>query len=350
MESALNFTNKVNKLFQEMKYYRTELQRMRNTKYGIGNIIGKSEEIQKVKEQIINAGRTNSTILIEGETGTGKEIVAHTIHEQSRRKENPFIRVNCAAIPSELMESELFGYEEGSFTGAKKGGKQGKFEIAESGSLFLDEINQLPLNMQPKLLRVLQEHEIERIGGRESIPIDVRIISASNVSLEKMVEDNKFREDLFYRLNVIKIQLPPLRERKKDIPLLVNHFVDKLNVQLNMSVTSVGEDVMHMLTEYNWPGNIRELQNVLECAMNNTRDEKLEFKHFEHLSKLIKCKVPYSGPNLIHKNLKKATEAIEIQLILKMLKECSGNKAAVARRLNISRTVLYRKLKKYNIS
>lgn len=350
MEKALDFTKKVNQLSHQLEYYKEELKKFRNAKYDINNIIGESNVIREMKQQIMEAACSNSTVLIEGETGSGKELIAHAIHNLSPRSNAPFIRVNCSAIPSELMEAEFFGYEEGSFTGAKKGGKQGKFELAYEGSLFLDEVNQLPLNMQPKFLRVLQEHELERVGGKSSIPVDVRIIAATNIPLEKMIEEKKFRSDLFYRLNVIKIQVPLLRERKEDIPLLVKYLIEKLNIQLGTAVTGVSDDVLDLFLNYDWPGNIRELQNVLERAMNRVTGEILEIKYFEQfITRINNCRILFAQPHQRDYFLRDMKAEIERQALVEALKKTNGNKVKAAKQLDISRNVLYRKLSKYNM-
>ena len=220
MENAINFSRMVTSMQKELTSYKSRVDSLYNASYSINNIIGESAAIKQVREQIVAAARTKSTVLIEGETGTGKELVAHSIHALSPRNAARLVRINCSAIPEELMESELFGYEAGAFTGAKKTGKKGKFELADGGSIFFDEINQLPLTMQPKLLRVLQEREVERVGGSLPMPVDVRVISATNVPLERLVQERRLRQDLFYRLNIFKIKIPPLRERREDIPKL----------------------------------------------------------------------------------------------------------------------------------
>ncbi|WP_406242813.1 sigma-54 interaction domain-containing protein [Tissierella carlieri] len=356
MKSAVDFSSKVNSMLNQIEYYQEELRKIRGAKYSIDNIVGNSLEIRKMKDIIINAARSNSTVLIEGETGTGKELVAHSIHDLSMRSSAPFIKVNCAAIPSNLLESEFFGYEEGAFTGAKKGGKEGRFEMAKGGSLFFDEINQMPLVLQPKLLRALQEKEIERVGGKESIPIDVRIIVASNVSLEKMVKENKFRSDLFYRLNVIKIVIPPLRKRKEDIPLIVDNLLDKLNFQLGMSVPSISDEAKMKLKEYDWPGNIRELQNVVERAMNMSWGEALEWKHFSPYfeNKRLRKNHKININNELSTNeneflIKDMKDRLEKETIIQALSKCNNNKTQAANMLGISRTLLYKKMEKYSI-
>lgn len=305
----------------------------------------------EMKEQIRLAARTKSTVLIEGETGTGKELVAHSIHDLSHRSTKDFIKINCAAIPKELLESEFFGYEEGSFTGAKKGGKIGKFELSNNGTLFLDEINLLDMTLQPKLLRVLQEKEIERVGGSGSIPVDVRIIIAANKSLEKLVEKKLFREDLFYRLNVIKIKIPPLRERLEDIEYIFKDILDNLNFELSMSITHVDSEIYENLKKYDWPGNVRELQNVIERAMNISYGIELKWEHFEDY---FKNKRGFKGKisNFINlpkdESMKVIKDKIEEQAIKEALEMNNNNKTKTADYLGISRTTLYNKMRKFN--
>lgn len=347
-KETADFSKILNNTLEELNYYQQELKELRKAKYTIDNIIGTSYAAMALKEKVRNASRSNSTVLIEGETGSGKELVAHAIHDLSKRTLKPFIKINCAAIPSELFESELFGYEEGAFTGAKKGGKKGKFEMANGGSLFLDEINQMSITSQPKLLRVLQEKEIEKVGGKESIPIDVRLIAATNSSLEKLVSENKFREDLFYRLNIVNIRLAPLRERKEDIPLLVKHIVNNLNFQMGLCIEGIENGVIDRFQEYDWPGNIRELQNVIERGMNMSRKGTLKWKDFED----------YFGNKLLKKDdvkayrkdfaIKKAKKDMEKEIITEALKKYD-NKTVCARELGMSRTMLYKKIKEYNI-
>ncbi|HWQ62237.1 MAG TPA: sigma 54-interacting transcriptional regulator, partial [Negativicutes bacterium] len=281
MHEAMTFSANMSSILNELTYYREELKKIRGAKYSIANIIGVSTSIKSMKAHIYQSARSVSTVLIEGETGCGKELVAHSIHALSNRSAKPFIKVNCAAIPHELLESEFFGYEYGAFTGAQKNGKKGKFELADEGTLFLDEINQLPLMLQPKLLRVLQEKEIEHVGGKDSVPVDFRLIAASNVSLEELVRRGKFRQDLFYRLNVIRIEVPPLRKRKEDIPYIADSLLERLNFQMGMKVPGITGEAKKRLMEYNWPGNVRELQNVIERAMNEAWCETLSWQHFE---------------------------------------------------------------------
>lgn len=353
MKNAINFSRMVSSLQQELSDYKSRVDTLCNANYSISNIIGESPAVKRLKEQIISAARTRSTVLIEGETGTGKELVAHSIHMLSPRNAARLVRINCAAIPEELMESEFFGYVGGAFTGAHKNGKVGKFELANGGSIFFDEIDQLPLAMQSKLLRVLQENEIERVGGNELLPVDVRVISATNTSLEDLVEKKAFRRDLFYRLNIFKIKVPPLRERKEDIPLLVKSLVFKLNYHLGMDFSKVEDDVIDCFLSYNWPGNIRELQNVLECAMNNASEDTLELRHFKDFLEQLHWQeksvfvqdAAYSRPSLLQNLSDQEAQA----LIGEMLRKYNGNKREVAHQLGISRTILYKKLNKYQM-
>jgi len=349
-EAALGFTQKIEHLTNELNYYKDELRKLRGSRYTIDNIVGNSPLVKKLKEEIYQAARSNSTVLITGETGTGKELVAHAIHNASTRSPFNFIKINCSAIPMDLLEAELFGYEEGAFTGAVKGGKKGKFEMAHMGSLFLDEINQMPLTLQPKLLRVLQEREIDRVGGNRSVPVDVRVISASNISLKKLVKERKFREDLFYRLNVIEIVMPPLRERKEDIPLLAAELIQRLNQQLGVDVKGIKPSVLNALIRYDWPGNVRELQNVLERAMNIAWGDELTEKHFEWFFENNGKKASNLADIIDEtKSLKGARELTEKEIIMGTLEKYGGVKTITAQKLGISRTALYKKMKKFGI-
>lgn len=329
-------------------------QMMTQTKDALDTIVGSSPQIAKMKHEIVSAARSASTVLIEGETGSGKELVAHAIHELSPRNQQRMVKVNCAAIPAELLESEFFGYAEGAFTGAKKGGRAGKFESANGSTLFLDEINQMPLFLQPKLLRVLQEREIERVGTNTSIPVDTRIISATNVPLERLVYENKFRQDLYFRLNVVRIRIPPLRERKEDIPLLIEDLMKKLNFYLKLQIPGITQEAVERLMEYDWPGNVRELQNVLERAMNLSWFETLDWKYFsDYFSHQPPADLVPPSPAPISSAsrslLRQKTSDTERETLLAVLMECGGNKVKTAEKLGISRTALYKKLRMYQI-
>lgn len=341
------FLNTVQRLKDELDYYKNEVKLLRGAKYGLENIIGESEQIKELKRVFRKIANTHSTVLIQGETGTGKEIFAHAVHQESFRKINPFVRLNCAAIPPELLESELFGYEEGSFTGAKKKGKPGKFELANKGTIFLDEINEMPLNLQVKLLRVIQEREIDKIGAENPLPVDVKIIAATNQSLESQVQKGLFREDLFYRLNVVVLNIPPLRERKEDIPLLVENFITKLNRSLGFQVTGISGEAMELLHRYHWPGNVRELENAIERAMHLCVNSSLDVEHFYWIAqKLVGTLRAADRVGLIQNEVR----TVEVEAIINALKLTKGNKARSAKILGINRVTLYKKIKKYGVS
>ncbi|MGI5822609.1 MAG: sigma-54-dependent Fis family transcriptional regulator [Dethiobacteria bacterium] len=310
--------------------------------YTFANLIGKSSKFLAAVNLAHVAAQSISNVLLVGESGTGKEIFAQAIHNAGDRKTGPFLAINCAALPRNLVESELFGYAEGAFTGAKKGGNPGKFELADGGTLFLDEIGELPLEFQAILLRVLQDKLITRIGGKKLIPVDVRIIAATNKNLEEEIVRANFRQDLYYRLNVLTINIPPLRDRPEDIVILANHFLNKLNLRLNKKIKYIDKEVMELFTRYSWPGNARELQNILERSLNiATKD---------HISPAV---LPGEITALQQKENNSELmplEQYEKELILTLLNENQGNRTQVAKRMGISRTSLYRKLNKYKIS
>ena len=311
------------------------------------NLIGSSEIFQEKIKQAEKAAKTNFSILLTGETGTGKEVFAKAIHKASLRSQNPMISINCAAIPKDLLESELFGYVEGAFTGAKKGGKKGKFLIADGGTIFLDEIGDMPIAMQAKLLRVLQEKEIEPVGGTQTIPINVRIIAATRKDLYKMILEGTFREDLFYRLNVININLPPLKERKQDILELADFFLKKLNIEYNHN-KKLSKDVKEIFSNYSWPGNIRELDNIIKSAFVSS---KLRHITYEDLpSKLLNNKENFSYNSNEFIGLHSAVEGYEKCLITKILKKNNWHCSAAAKEMNIHRSLLYKKIEKYKIN
>lgn len=306
--------------------------------YTFNKIIGKNENFLKIVDYAKKIADSKSTILLTGESGTGKEIFAQSIHNYSKRKEEPFIAVNCGAIPRTLIESELFGYEEGAFTGAKKGGVAGKFELADGGTIFLDEIGEMPLDMQIKLLRVIEEGIITRIGSGRQIPVNVRIIAATNKELTEEIEKGNFRKDLFYRLNVLPIKLPALRERRDDIHLLIDYYMNKTSKRLNKKIVYISKEQMNWLINYNWPGNIRELENVIELIINT------ESVQLELLDK------SYGNETKIYETDASLTlEAVERIHIIKVLREFKGNISLAAQSLDIGRNTLYRKLEKYNI-
>ena len=313
----------------------------------LDSIIGESKIIKATKKEALMASKSTSTVLITGESGTGKELFARAIHNHSKRSENPFIAVNCAAIPDNLLESELFGYEEGAFTGAKKGGNLGKFELADKGTIFLDEIGDMSLHLQAKLLRVLQEKELNKIGSNSNKIIDVRVIAATNKNLEDMVSNGLFREDLYYRLNVIPINLPSLRERKEDISLLINFMVKEYAKKLDKNVDCVDEEVLEKLIKYKWPGNIRELQNIIEYTVNMSLSNTITIDLLPN-----KIKQKEKNKEIIESEEIETLDELERREIIKALnkyKDYKKDKEIVAKVLGISRATLYRKLDKYNI-
>lgn len=315
--------------------------------YYFESIVGNNRALVEQKELAAKAARTISTVLITGESGTGKEIFAHAIHNMSPRRKGPFIKVNCAAVPETLLESELFGYAEGAFTGARKEGKPGKFELANHGTIFLDEIGDMSLSMQAKLLRVLQEKEVERVGSIHTTKVNVRVIAATNQDLLKLVAENKFREDLFYRLNVIILNLPPLRARTDDINLVSTALLQRLNQELGTGVSKISSEVIECFCRYNWPGNIRELENTLERAINFCEGNSV---NLEHIPQHIKsCKNSELQPVNATGSLETLLEEHEREVIVSTLKNFGGNKTKTAQALNIHRSVLYRKINKYKI-
>ena len=318
-------------------------------RYGI---IGSSDRITEIFETIKRVAPTTTTILITGETGTGKELIARAIHRNSPRKNNPFIKINCAAIPESLMESELFGYEKGAFTGAATK-KQGRFELAHKGTLFLDEVGELPKDMQVKLLQVIQEQEFERVGGLRTIKVDVRLITATNRNLFEDVKDGRFREDLYYRLNVIPAHLPPLRERKEDIPVLIDFFIEKFNKKLDRSVKYIDEKVTNLLIQYAWPGNIRELENLVERMILMARGDTIVFADLPSELKTA-IESDSTGPSGIRQKpfkdiMKNHMEDIERQMIISVLEECGNNVTRAAKQLGLSRKGLQLKMMKYKL-
>ncbi len=337
----------INNLEHQLEYYKEELRKVQGGKYTFDSIVGKSEKMEWLKTVAQRAAKGNSTVLILGESGTGKELFAHAIHNGSGRLHGPLIKVNCAAVPENLLESELFGYDDGAFTGARRGGKPGKFELANGGTIFLDEIGDMTLAMQAKLLRVLQEREIERVGGTKPMKVDVRIIVATNRDLEEMIHRGEFRQDLYYRLNIISLLIIPLRERKEDIGLLCTTLLNKINNQTPHRVEGVSPEAMKFLQEYAWPGNVRELENILERAVNLMDNESLILP--EHLPPVIKKQYTNNDGDDSGKHLAGIVGDTEKQAIFRALESAAGNRSRAAQILGIHRSGFYQKLKKYNI-
>ncbi len=304
------------------------------------DIIGQGPAMQRIFEAIETVGPTDATVLITGESGTGKELVARAVHHASQRRFHPLVIIHCGALTETLLESELFGHEKGAFTGAQYR-KKGKFEIAEGGTVFLDEIGDISLKTQTDLLRVLQEREIVRVGGNQQLKVDFRCVAATNKNLEQLIEEGKFRPDLFYRLNVFHIELPPLRERKEDIPLLVNHFVNEFSSEMNKRITRVAPAAMSLLQQYPWPGNVRELENAVERAMVVAQEPEIREQDFSLKSKAAAAMSGLEGKSL---------DEVERAHILRVLDDCGGNQTRAAEVLSIDRVTLHHKLKKYGWS
>ncbi|MCT4631450.1 MAG: sigma 54-interacting transcriptional regulator [Firmicutes bacterium] len=334
---------KYESLNKELNMYKKEIARMNHATYGLDDIIGKSMGIEECKKKVRKFSKVNFNVLITGESGVGKELFAHAIHRESERFDKAFVRVNCSAIPENLMESEFFGYEEGAFTGSKKGGSIGKFELADGGTIFLDEISEMPYYLQAKLLRVLQESELVRVGGKRVIPIDVKVICASNKNLKSMVDQGKFREDLYYRINVLNIDIPPLREREGDLEDLVRFFLHNFHRESGI-FKKIDKDSLNILNEYKWPGNIRELKNLIDriCVMSDSVSLGIEDIP-EYINTGSTERIDNSD------TLKNAKEVVEENMIREALKKCDNNKSKASRYLDIPRNTLYRKIKEYNI-
>jgi transcriptional regulator with PAS, ATPase and Fis domain len=350
IEEIKTLISKYDYLKNKLKDYDQELRRLRMAKYTFENIVGRSDKVEANKKLAENYAQSNSPVLITGETGTGKELFAHAIHLASPRRDGPFIRVNCGAIPHDLIESELFGYEEGAFTGARKGTKIGKFELAHHGTIFLDEISLLDISMQPKLLTVLQNHEIERIGGNKIVGLDFRVISATNRSLEQMVEELTFRRDLYYRLNIFNLNLSPLRERKNDIEILTLHFLKSFSSEYGFQIDEIDPRVIDIFFNWNWPGNVRELRNVMERAVQVSNKKCITPQDLpDYLTAIWK----YTARELPDKNriniLKSSRDDIEKKLVESALFSNNWNKYRTAKQLGISRSRLYSLIKRHDL-
>jgi Nif-specific regulatory protein len=320
-----------------------QLKQKLQGEFSFSNIIGNSHSMREVYEMVAQVARTNTTVLIRGESGTGKELIAKAIHYNSLRKDKPYISVNCGAIPENLIESEFFGYEKGAFTGAVSR-KKGRFELAHNGSIFMDEIGDLSLMTQVKMLRVLQEQEFERVGGTETLQVDVRVIAATNADLEQLIKQGEFREDLYYRLNVFSILLPPLRERKTDILLLADHFMIKYSRQFNKAVRRISTPAIDMLMRYHWPGNVRELENCIERAVLVCQDQVI---HSYHLPPTLQT--AESSNTKPHLGLEESIAAYEKELISDALKMTNGNQTKAARLLHTTERIIGYKIKKLKI-
>ena len=344
--------NKMDSLKKKVRYYERKSQGLPGAKYTFDDLVGNSALTMELKKKGRKFARSSQPVLVLGESGAGKELVAHAIHAASLRSTEIFVRINCAAIPKDLIESELFGYEDGTFTGAVRGGKVGKFELADRGTIFLDEIGEVPLEMQAKLLRVIENKEIQKIGKSTPIYSDFRLITATNKDLKKEVEEGRFREDLFHRLSILVLEVPPLRTRPEDIPLITRHFLDTLEDTPLTKVVKLSEKVKNVFMVYPWPGNIRELKNVLSFALLSLDEGTCEM-NLRHLPPYILEKgIPVSSPSppVAVSSLSEARGAVERETILSAIKETGDNKSQAAKILGISRNELYKKLRKHGLS
>ncbi len=346
LEKFKELYGRIDALEQQLNYYKTEFSQVYGSRYTFDNIKGQSAALQNAKAQALTAAQSDAPVIITGESGTGKELFAHSIHQASRRNNQNFIRVNCAAIPAELIEAELFGYEAGAFTGAGRHGKPGKFELAHKGTIFLDEIGEMPPLMQVKLLRVLQEKEVERLGGGKPRRIDFRIISATNRNPSAMVGKGGFRLDLYYRLNVFAIQLPALREIPEDIPLIFNHILNEFARSRRGEVPMVSQAARKALSQYHWPGNVRELRNVAERALIIAPQSEIRLEDLP-----IPLRDNQAAPQVQHPSgtLKEILEETERKAIMAALAESNQNRIKASRILGIHRTGLYQKMRKYGL-
>ncbi len=338
--------DQIKALRSENQRYTAELEQMKNAMNPLNSVIGQSPAIQQIKESISDYAGSSLAVLLTGETGVGKEVFARAIHQLSGRK-GSYVKINCAAIPSTLLESELFGYASGAFSGASRGGKIGKFQLADHGTLLLDEIGEMSLDLQSKLLRVLQEKEITQVGGVKPKKIDVRILCSTNQDLERLIREGRFREDLYYRINVVELHIPPLRDRREDIAPLCDYFISKSNKENGYAITKVDRDVLDLFYRYSWPGNVRELEHVIQRAAVRCHTGSITLRHTDFLSvKAHRAGISESEPSL---SLRDLTAQAERDSILLALERCGGNKTKAAQMLGIDRTRLYHKLRKYQI-
>ncbi|WP_053363165.1 sigma 54-interacting transcriptional regulator [Bacillus sp. FJAT-27251] len=357
-ENLLRFNTKIQNLVEELNFYKTKAVKELESKYSFDDLIGNSSTFQNVKDFAKRISVSDSSVLLTGESGTGKELFAHAIHKSSLRSKFQFVPINCSAIPKELFESELFGYVAGAFTGSQKGGKKGLFEVATNGTVFLDEIGEMPLSMQTKLLRALQEKEIMPVGGQKTIPVDVRVIAATNRDLEKMVEEETFRQDLYYRLNVINIDIPSLRERKEDIEFLSFELLNKLGSKFYRSGIELSPEVLDAFQKHTWPGNVRELENVLERAINLLDGDVIQSIHLPWYLRGEEAVTRVQGDSYSEDSglsslpvqpLKERLCQVEKEAIQDALIFTNGNKVEAAKLLGIGKTRMYEKCKLYEI-
>ncbi|BEQ14622.1 sigma-54 interaction domain-containing protein [Desulfoferula mesophila] len=347
MKRAKELVRQTEVLEERLTYYEKELQNLYSSRYDLQLVVGESPPIQDARRVATQAAQSDLSLLITGETGTGKDLFAHSVHRMSSRHDKPFVKVNCGAIPQELFESELFGYEAGAFTGASQKGKPGKFELADGGTIFLDEIGEMPLAMQVKLLRVIQEQEVERLGATKPLKLDFRVIAATNRNLKVMLKGGTFRQDLYYRLNIFHLHTPPLREIRRDIPRMAYQILSSLRTGKRVLPAKISPEVMQLLMSYDWPGNVRELRNILERAAAVAGGEALQEEHLppDFLENLSHAFRGSGAPP----NLKRARELAEKEAIKQALEYTGGNRTQAAELLGIHRTGVHQKMKKYGL-
>ncbi|MFO8031390.1 MAG: sigma 54-interacting transcriptional regulator [Desulfohalobiaceae bacterium] len=345
VKEVAKLASKLSLLESKVKLYEQELMNLRSTRYTLQGIVGESQTMQELKAEAQKAAINELPVLLTGESGTGKEVFAQAIHHAGPRKMHPFVRINCSAIPRDLLESEFFGYAKGAFTGALSAGKPGKFELAHNGTIFLDEIGELPLEMQPKLLRVLEDKQFERVGGTKVVSSDFRLIAATNQDLEGLLYEGKFRSDLYYRLNVIPLHIPPLRNRPDDIPALAEHLLKMLAKDAGFSEIQLSSDAEKALQDYHWPGNVRELNNILERTLASLDKEVLEARDFPFYFRRSRQE---SRPEPVC-SLRDTLQQAEKEAILKALQASNQNKVKAAQMLGIHRTLLYKKMHKLGL-
>jgi transcriptional regulator with PAS, ATPase and Fis domain len=340
-------TQQLERMRQENVRYQAELAELRESLSPFQHVIGRSPSMEELKQTISDYADSNLTILLTGETGVGKEVFARAIHQLSRRAQKSYVKINCAAIPANLLESELFGYADGAFSGAAKGGKPGKFELANGGTLLLDEIGEMPMDLQAKLLRVLQEKEFERVGGVKPMKLDVRVLCSTNEDLPRLIREGRFREDLYYRINVVELRIPPLRERREDIAPLCERFIDQANQENGYAITGLEPEALKLLERCPWPGNVRELEHAVQRAAVRAKAGMITTQHLDFLAPRTQNVSTQAVPQDI--SLRSRTEQAERESILQALEQAGGNKTKAAQLLGIDRSRLYSRLKKYGM-
>ncbi|MBM4328620.1 MAG: AAA family ATPase [Deltaproteobacteria bacterium] len=344
-ETVRNLMRQIEIMESKLSYYEQELRQVHRRRYTLDRFVGESKLMQEAKKAAAQAASSDMPVLISGETGTGKEVLAHAIHQLSRRRDRPLVCVNCASIPQELFESELFGYEAGAFTGASPRGKPGKFELADKGTIFLDEVGELPLPMQVKLLRVIQDRVVERVGGRKPVRLDFRVLAATNRDLKKMMARGEFRKDLYYRLNIFSIHVPPLRETRADIPRLAYHLLSLLRKDHRDAPRRIDPQAMKCLESFDWPGNVRELQNVVERASVLAGEGPILAEHLPEEVRAHEAAMMLEDP----RTLREEVAAAERSAIQRALGLAEGNRSEAARLLGIHRTGLYQKMRRHGV-